>query len=271
MTKLIIQIPCFNEERTLPATVGDLPQHIDGVDRIELQIIDDGSTDRTVEVARALGVHHVVAFKKNRGLAEAFKAGVDNAVRQGADILVNFEANICDEHLLRHMREAGCWLIQMGVETGNPEVMKVIDKGITVEQVRITTEMAARLGFAIKTSFILGNPTETRETVEETIQFAKSLPVHYVTFSMMAPLPGTYFWKTADQYGVFDRTAYDKFSMVSAAFVPKGLNADFLKKKQQEAHRRVYLNVGMVGRHLKMISSFEDMVRYAKGAATLLL
>jgi len=183
----------------------------------------------------------------------------------------NFEANICDEHLLRHMRDAGCWLIQMGVETGNAEVMKVIDKGITVEQVRIATEMASRLGFAIKTSFIIGNPTETTETVEETIQFAKSLPVHYVTFSMMAPLPGTYFWKTADQYGAFDRTAYDKFSMVSAAFVPKGLDSDYLKNKQQEAHRRVYLNIGMVGRHLKMISTFQDVVRYAKGAATLIL
>jgi hypothetical protein len=59
--------------------------------------------------------------------------------------------------------------------------------------------------------------------------------------------------------------------MVSAAFVPKGLDSDYLKKKQQEAHRRVYLNVGMMARHLKMISSVQDMVRYAKGAATLLL
>jgi anaerobic magnesium-protoporphyrin IX monomethyl ester cyclase len=183
----------------------------------------------------------------------------------------NFEANICDEELLRHMRDAGCWLIQMGVETGNPEVMKVIDKGITIDQVRYATEMASRLGFAIKTSFIIGNPTETKGTVEETIEFAKSLPVHYVTFSMMAPLPGTYFWTTADKYGKFDRTAYDKFSMVSAAFVPNGLDSDYLKKKQQEAHRRVYLNVGMMARHLKMISSVQDMVRYAKGAATLLL
>jgi anaerobic magnesium-protoporphyrin IX monomethyl ester cyclase len=183
----------------------------------------------------------------------------------------NFEANICDEDLLKHMRQAGCWLIQMGVETGNPDVMKVIDKGITLDQVRLSTEMAARLGFAIKTSFIIGNPTETQETIEETIQFAQSLPVHYVTFSMMAPLPGTYFWNTADDYGVFDRVAYDKFSMASAAFVPHGLSADFLKQKQQEAHRRVYLRLDMVRRHLKMIRSFQDVMRYSKGAATLVM
>jgi glycosyltransferase involved in cell wall biosynthesis len=93
MGKLIIQIPCLNEEKTLPATIADLPRRIDGVDVIELQVISDGSTDRTVEVARALGVHHVLVFKNNRGLAEAFKAGVDNAVRHGADILVNTDAD----------------------------------------------------------------------------------------------------------------------------------------------------------------------------------
>lgn len=181
----------------------------------------------------------------------------------------NFEANICDEELIDHMRRAGCWLIQMGVETGNAEIMKTIDKGITLEQVRLATDMAARAGMAIKTSFIIGNPGETKETIAETIQFAKSLPVHYVTFSMMAPLPGTYFWQNANDYGDFDRTAYDKFSMVSAAFTPTGLESDYLKNKQQEAHREVYLNVGMVKRHLGFIRSLEDIVRYTKGAASL--
>ena len=93
MTKLIIQIPCLNEEQTLPATIAALPRHIDGVGEIELQIIDDGSTDGTTKIARSLGIQHVLSFKKNRGLAEAFKAGVDNAVRLGADILVNTDAD----------------------------------------------------------------------------------------------------------------------------------------------------------------------------------
>lgn len=183
----------------------------------------------------------------------------------------NFEANICDEDLLRHMRQAGCWLIQMGVETGNPEIMKTIDKGITLEQVRTATDMAYRAGMAIKTSFIIGNPNETPQTIEETITFAKSLPVHYVTFSMMAPLPGTYFWQSADSYGEFNRLAHDKFSMVSAAFTPTGLTSDFLKRMQKEAHRRVYLRLDMVKRHLGMIRSVEDVVRYSKGAAALVL
>jgi glycosyltransferase involved in cell wall biosynthesis len=91
--KLIIQIPCFNEAETLPATLADLPRQIDGVMEIEYQVIDDGSTDATVAVARSLGVHHIISFKHNRGLAAAFKAGVDHALVQGADILVNTDGD----------------------------------------------------------------------------------------------------------------------------------------------------------------------------------
>lgn len=192
--------------------------------------------------------------------------------REFPDLLwsCNFEANICDEELLRHMQAAGCWLIQMGVETGNAKIMEAIQKGITLEQVRFATEMAAGIGLAIKTSFILGNPGETRETIEDTITFAKSLPVHYITFGMMAPLPGTYFWKTADEYGVFNKTAFDKFSMSSASFVPHGLSAGYLAEKQRQAHKQVYFRFDMMKRHLRLIRSVEDIIRYSKSAVTLL-
>lgn len=91
--KLIIQIPCFNEELTLAQTYIDLPKFIEGIDCIETQIIDDGSTDKTLEVARALGIDHIISFKQNKGLAAAFRAGVANAVAQGADILVNTDGD----------------------------------------------------------------------------------------------------------------------------------------------------------------------------------
>ena len=91
--KLIIQIPCFDEEQTLPETVDALPREIPGIDVIELMVINDGSTDRTVQVARDLGVHHVVSFRRNRGLAYAFKAGLDASLRLGADVIVNTDAD----------------------------------------------------------------------------------------------------------------------------------------------------------------------------------
>jgi glycosyltransferase involved in cell wall biosynthesis len=91
--KLIIQIPCLNEEHTLPATIADLPREIDGFDTIEQLIIDDGSTDNTVAVARELGVDHIVKLTNNKGLATAFQAGLDAALKLGADVVVNTDAD----------------------------------------------------------------------------------------------------------------------------------------------------------------------------------
>ena len=91
--KLIIQIPCFNEEDTLPATLADLPRSIEGIDAVEWLVIDDGSTDRTVEVAREHGVDHIVRLTNNRGLAAAFQAGLDASLKLGADIIVNTDAD----------------------------------------------------------------------------------------------------------------------------------------------------------------------------------
>ena len=91
--KLIIQIPCLNEEETLKQTWDDLPRHIDGIDEIEYLIINDGSTDNTVEKARELGFNYVVNFKHNKGLAKGFMAGLDACLHLGADIIVNTDAD----------------------------------------------------------------------------------------------------------------------------------------------------------------------------------
>jgi glycosyltransferase involved in cell wall biosynthesis len=91
--KLIIQIPCFNEAEYLPDTLMALPRRIEGIDFIEILVIDDGSSDGTSEVARRFGVHHIVRHRTNRGLAAAFRSGVDHALREGADIIVNTDAD----------------------------------------------------------------------------------------------------------------------------------------------------------------------------------
>ena len=91
--KLIIQIPCKDEEENLPKVLAELPTSIPGITTIQTQVIDDGSSDRTYEVATELGVDHIVRFRKNRGLGNAFKAGVDNALKQWADIVVNTDAD----------------------------------------------------------------------------------------------------------------------------------------------------------------------------------
>lgn len=98
--KLVIQIPCLNEETSLPVTIKALPEHIEGIDEIEVLVIDDGSTDRTVEVAHELGVKEVISLGTNKGLAKAFVAGINKALDMGADIIVNTDAD--------NQYDAGC-------------------------------------------------------------------------------------------------------------------------------------------------------------------
>jgi len=93
VSKLIIQIPCLNEGKTLPATIADLPRQVPGIDQVEYLVVDDGSTDDTVAVAKAMGVHHVIRFRRRKGLAAAFMAGIDASLKLGADYIVNTDGD----------------------------------------------------------------------------------------------------------------------------------------------------------------------------------
>ncbi|MEZ5655689.1 MAG: glycosyltransferase family 2 protein [Sphingobium sp.] len=93
MTKLVVQIPCFNEAESLPATLLAIPRQVGGVDEVEILVIDDGSSDGTSDVARRYGVHHIVRHRRNRGLAATFQSGVNAALAAGADIIVNTDAD----------------------------------------------------------------------------------------------------------------------------------------------------------------------------------
>ena len=91
--KLIIQIPCYNEAQTLPITLRELPRQLEGVDRIEYLVIDDGSSDNTAQIARENGVEHVLRLNPHQGLAAGFTAGLDTCIRNNADIIVNTDAD----------------------------------------------------------------------------------------------------------------------------------------------------------------------------------
>src|SRR3954469_13932114 len=91
--KLIVQIPCYNESHTLPLVIASIPRRIEGVDRGEVLVVDDGSVDGTPDLARALGVDHVVRHVGNKGLAQAFRTGIDACLRLGADVIVNTDGD----------------------------------------------------------------------------------------------------------------------------------------------------------------------------------
>ncbi len=91
--KLVVQIPCLDEEKTLPETLAAIPRRIEGIDEVAVLVIDDGSLDRTSEVARAHGADHILRFPRHKGLAYGFMAGLDASLKLGADIIVNTDAD----------------------------------------------------------------------------------------------------------------------------------------------------------------------------------
>jgi glycosyltransferase involved in cell wall biosynthesis len=156
--KLIIQIPCLNEEATIAQTIADLPRQIPGVDTIEILIIDDGSSDRTAEVAKANGAHHIVRLGSNRGLATAFRRGTEYAITHGADILVNTDADnqYCGtdisklvEPILRHEADlvVGCRPILNHPEFNPVKKLLQLGGSWSLRQISKTTARDAASGF----------------------------------------------------------------------------------------------------------------------------
>jgi glycosyltransferase involved in cell wall biosynthesis len=144
--KLIIQIPCLNEAEHLPATLRDLPREVEGFDTVEWLVIDDGSTDGTADVARAHGVDHVVRFRTNRGLAAAFSAGIDAALRLGADVIVNTDADNQYEGAAVSRLVAPILDGEADVVVGDRDVANVTEFSLTKRTLqRMGTAMVRRL------------------------------------------------------------------------------------------------------------------------------
>ncbi|MBU0477575.1 B12-binding domain-containing radical SAM protein [bacterium] len=181
-------------------------------------------------------------------------------------------ANIKDKTIFNEMRKAGCWICAIGAESGDPEVLRLIGKGVSLDEIKSSCEAVLKAGIVLKTFFILGNPGETLETIEKTIKFAKSLKAHYPVFSLMTPFPGTELWNTAEKYGTFDRSNFQKLIISTAdpVFVPYGLTKEILLKKQKEAFRRTYFSLGMVKKQLCAIKSIDDVKKLGKAAIAFL-
>ena len=197
----------------------------------------------------------------------------EEIIRNNLDISWSCNAKVTylTEDLLKLMRRSGCWLLQVGVESGNQKILNIMKKGITLEQVRKACESAYKLGFHIKTYFIIGNAGETVETMDDTIKFMCSLPVHYSSINLMTPLPGTELWDTVEKYGAFDKEKIEEINYLSdkPTFIPHGLNEEIMLKKFREAYIKFYLNPKTIFRNLKVLKNFEDLKRFAKASVLL--
>jgi radical SAM superfamily enzyme YgiQ (UPF0313 family) len=197
----------------------------------------------------------------------------EEIIRQNLNISwsCNAKVNYLSEDLLKIMRQAGCWLLQVGVESGNQRILNTMRKGITLEKVRNACEAAYKLGFHIKAFYIIGNAGETVETLDDTIKFMVSLPVHYASINLMTPLPGTELWDNVDKYGTFDKNKIEEINYLSdkPTFIPYGLNEEILLKKFREAYIKFYLNPRTIFRNIKVLKKIEDLKRLAKASALL--
>ena len=178
----------------------------------------------------------------------------------------NIHASIRDRDLFREMKGSGCWIVAVGVESGDQRILRLIGKNTSPEQISSVCRSVLASGLMLKTFFILGNPGDTEDTIDRTIDFALSLKAHYPVFSLMTPYPGTELWKKAEEYGTFDRSRFDRLLLASSdpVFIPYGLSKEILLNKQKEAFRKTYLNLGMIKRQLASIDSPEGFAKLFK-------
>jgi len=172
--------------------------------------------------------------------------------------------NDLDGEILRLMRNAGCWQIAIGIESGDDEVLKVIKKGITTAKVAETAELAHSAGIMVKGFFILGHPTETKESLRKTRDFALSLPLTDVVCTIATPIRGTelYDMASSGKYGKFDASAEpSRFNYWEPVFVPSGLTEDDLYGAQRDFYRSFYLRPGVFFRQLKKIKNMRILFR----------
>ncbi len=192
----------------------------------------------------------------------------DEIVRRKVDVrwTCTVRANVASYDLLKKMKDAGCWRVRIGIESGDDDVLKFIRKGITTGQVRQAVSWAASLGLQPKGFFMLGHLVDTRQTIERTISFAKSLPLKDITVQINTPMVNTYQYRVMEKYGELLTKEYDEFSYWEPVFVPAGLSRDYLLDRFSYFYRSFYLRPAVIWRHLLEIRRWYNIARYARAS-----
>ena len=186
------------------------------------------------------------------------------------------KVNAVDLELLKYMKKAGCWQVLYGLESGDNRMLKLLKKGNTVERNKKAVMWAHKAGLNIRADFIVGTPGETIESLENTLNFALSLPLGYAHFNKFIPFPGTEIYrKLIEQRGRNDFYNYNMESssitaLTTVDFVPEGLNPDKYKKFLVYAHKKFYLRPSYIFRRLKSISSLDQLKGQVYGALAIM-
>jgi anaerobic magnesium-protoporphyrin IX monomethyl ester cyclase len=173
-------------------------------------------------------------------------------------------ANVVTRELLRQMKDAGCWRIRLGIESGNDDVLRFIRKGITRQQAQNAACWASEAGLEPKGFFMIGHLTDTKERIEETIAFARSLPLKDVTVQINTPMPGTTQYDICRDYGTLLTEDAKEFSYWEPVFVPAGLTREYLESAYRRFYRSFYLRPAIFWRHLRTLRHWYNLVKYIK-------
>ncbi|MCD6093950.1 MAG: radical SAM protein [Candidatus Omnitrophica bacterium] len=163
-----------------------------------------------------------------------------------------------DLQLLKEMKRAGCQHIAYGIESGNQKILNLLKKGTTLKQIERALQWTKDAGIDARGNFMLGNPGETKETIEETIEFAKRLPLNTFKMSFFTPFPATEIYKEIEKYGRFDED-WEKLSKYSPVFIPHGLTQKDLERYFKMAYRSFYFRPKMVVHYLKRIKNLKAL------------
>jgi len=187
-------------------------------------------------------------------------------IRENMNISWTCSANVrtLDEALLKKMKAAGCWLISLGIESGNDDVLKFIKKPARVEEVKQACAWAEKAGIKLRGFFMIGHPVDTEKTIRQTIDFAKSLPLLTVNFCILQLLPGSKVREMAHEYGDvnYDLKLGSGHPGEVLSFVPNGLTGEYLKNMQRRGYREFFVRPVQIWRLLKKIDSWEDIKKY---------
>ena len=176
-----------------------------------------------------------------------------------------------DEEMLKLMKKAGCWMIQPGIESGSPDVLKILKKGSSFTQVERVCRLADKLGIQIKPCFMLGNPGETKATLKKTFDIALSLPINHISVSFFSPLPGTPVWDNVHRYGDFNPNDTDNvyFSTPIPCFIPHAMKSEDLENKREELYYKFYFRMSNMLRNIKYLKDIHELRRLIKGTVIL--
>jgi len=172
--------------------------------------------------------------------------------------------DVVDRELLARMKKAGCWAVRFGIESGNQEVLNFIKKGITLEQVRKAVKIANDVNIHTKGFFMIGHLIDTPETIRDSIDFAKSLPLGDITVQINTPLPNTEQFERVHEFGEMDINDYSKFSYFQPVYIPNGMTEEQLVKLHRQFYREFYWRPKNLWRQFKKILNWNTFVNYIK-------